>query len=82
MDCSQSVDTYECQFEMEKQFPDCKHFTILPYCTPIYRVYCQKQVSKKLPCGHEAVMECSESVDMYKCQFKMEKQFPICKLAL
>ena len=79
MACSQSVDTYECQFKMDKQFPDCKHFTTLPCCTPIWSVNCQEQVSKKLPCGHEAVMECPESVDTYKCQFKVERQFPNCK---
>ena len=79
IDCSQSVDTYECQFKMEKQFPDCKHFIMLPCSTPIRNVNCQEQVSKKLPCGHKAVMDCPQSVHTYKCQFKVERQFPSCK---
>ena len=79
MDCSQSVNKYNCQFKVERQFPNCKHSITLPCSIPIATVNCPEEVSKQLPCGHETLMKCSESVDKHKCKVKEKKQFPNCK---
>ena len=65
--CFVNADFHECQTIAQRKF-DCGHDIDIACHVDINKIHCEISVTRMLPrCGHEAVMDCWENPNDYKC---------------